>query len=1254
MIQAKFRQRPHARDDAQWLLTELSGELKKFRERGRRLRRPEYYILATNVVLTPTHESGGKDRVMKCLADACADLGIRDTDVWDYDKLCRLLDNNADVRTRYSTFITPGDVLAEALRGTSAPPDFHETITAFLQRELRADQYVKLEQAGYANEEQTRLAQVFVDVPAHPRPESFDDVDDAEEDDDFEDADREDIEPGVVDTLLQGAAQKLDRASVTERAAALGRGPECPEPGRYVLVGGPGQGKTTLGQYVCQLHRAAILRDVPQRQMSAESTQALSEFLSQTERDGFMLPTVRRFPVRIVLSQFADALASRSATSLLSYLALRLRNAARTAVTEEHLRVWLTRYPWLLVLDGLDEVPPSSNRQDVIDRITDFWSDAAVLQADVFVLATTRPQGYGHEFVPSLYRHLYLAPLSQATALRYACRLVQVRHAADEDRQQKILTRLEVASAEPATARLMRSPLQVTIMALLVDRFGEPPRQRWNLFQKYYDVMYERELERQLPSSRVLRDHRTHIDTIHRRVALRLQLEGERAGGAEAVMDRKSFSALVLGRLNEVGFSGPPADVIAKQIIDAAMQRLVFLVAPTEGHVGFEIRSLQEFMAAAALTTGSDQQLRDRLAHIALASHWRNVLLFAAGRIVVDREYLVDDLLATCVRLNESSSSDRAVLSGSRLALDVLDEGLSSEHPTHAAAFARLSLRVLDTPEDGDIERLTGCYEVSLRPVFEQELSMRILQRALDIQRPAWGLVVALAELGHDWALELFRNRISGGATLWGALDDCPLTMRDARLLTAMWELSLRYDAPPTDWPIFFKRMAFDAATAVPPVFVSAVRAQGNPVRPEDSVRFAAGALGRGRVRFRSLQDTASRVGSVDIGTLPETQNWRCVATAVLFASSPDSRKLGSLLRATAKCTSQRTLRALRDRVVPWPAAACLSDTEPRQLIALAEAAERGDLGDTHEWVRAEARWRTHGVTLQELENFATSGGLPYSRDIYDTGFPFTASKLDWGPRNPSVEFVGRLIALRNTAPGGPRRVLTEWLASCFFSRATAISGTVDEWVGILSECETTGALKQLPWPAAQDEEWVPVLEVLGTRKLVRRLVGTKSGSEVIDRVLSQFWSKPNSDGLLQLAVRVGVPSSDAQLDTALFDPSRFESPTNKLACMCLQMIYGRIRLDEAERFAEQACSLLERAPYMAGPFADVLSRGSPFSRGMFEAIAASVVNSWPVDAAPVFWRNRVADTLLKAVRQRTSQLENPDVWRRLGLPSVV
>ena len=60
--------------------------------------------------------------------------------------------------------------------------------------------------------------------------------------------------------------------------------------------------------------------------------------------------------------------------------------------------------------------------------------------------------------------------------------------------------------------------------------------------------------------------------------------------------------------------------MLKDRIIDAAANRLVFLVGLEAGQVGFEIRSLQEYMAAEAIMTGKQDNIQERLRRFASAS----------------------------------------------------------------------------------------------------------------------------------------------------------------------------------------------------------------------------------------------------------------------------------------------------------------------------------------------------------------------------------------------------------------------------------------------------------------------------------------------------------------------------------------------------------------------------------------------------------------------------------------------------------
>jgi len=82
VIQAKFHQRPNGRaSDADWALRQLQEELKKYASAKDNRREPEYYIFATNVILTPVQERGSKDRAIRQLDDFKSQSSLKDYDI---------------------------------------------------------------------------------------------------------------------------------------------------------------------------------------------------------------------------------------------------------------------------------------------------------------------------------------------------------------------------------------------------------------------------------------------------------------------------------------------------------------------------------------------------------------------------------------------------------------------------------------------------------------------------------------------------------------------------------------------------------------------------------------------------------------------------------------------------------------------------------------------------------------------------------------------------------------------------------------------------------------------------------------------------------------------------------------------------------------------------------------------------------------------------------------------------------------------
>jgi hypothetical protein len=203
---------------------------------------------------------------------------------------------------------------------------------------------------------------------------------------------------------------------------------------------------------------------------------------------GLPRPANRRWPIRIDLAGVATHIAGHTEESLLRYLADRISARSPCDIKPMQLDRWLTRYPWLLILDGLDEVASAAVREQVVRTVSDFLVDAASRAADVVVVATTRPQGYADEFDPSDFARLELAELSTHQALRYADRLALERHPDNLDMRTHIRKRLEEASETAMIARLMRTPLQVTIMSRLLEGRQRVPQERYALFNAYFNT----------------------------------------------------------------------------------------------------------------------------------------------------------------------------------------------------------------------------------------------------------------------------------------------------------------------------------------------------------------------------------------------------------------------------------------------------------------------------------------------------------------------------------------------------------------------------------------------------------------------------------------------------------------------------------------------------------------------------------------------------------------------------------------------
>lgn len=715
VIQAKFKSRITTTGvDQSWFFSEATKELNAWVGRGRKTRRvppPEYLVFATNVVLTPANQNGGADRFER-LMTTYRDLtdqreprkkiglpSLKGWAAWHPDQLAALLNNYPAVRHRFADLIMPGDVLSRLFDHVAEQDErISQTLVTHLVRTLKADLTVELSESGDQSSQQLRLEQVAIDLPAQ-----FGQTGSASEQD------------MVLHRVISAADQVRDpQFGLTSNA-------------QIIILGGPGTGKTTLSRTLCQIYRAALLQgqNPVLTQQDAETAERVRVTFTA---HGLPTPRLHRFPVRVVLSEFADALSADRTLTLLQFITNLINRRQSDRLSMSDVKRLFAQWPVLIVLDGLDEVAAANDRLLTAELIDDFRAELAAQRVDALIVCTSRPTGYIFDG-SSGFELAQLSRLARSEALDYASRLLQNRFPDDEDRQDKVMTRVRRAVDEPETARLMTTPLQVTIVALLLEQRTRAPHSRFALFNAYYETIYARERNKHPTADLLFERYQLQLDRIHQQCALTIHVQAEQSGDAESILAKELLSDITTRVIGEDGYTGDEALRMTAEIDELATTRLVLIVPRGEG-VAFEVRTLTEFFAAKCLMQSSDPS--DILEALIPSAHWRHTWLLAAGLVFHERLYLRDMVLNRLNSIDQQTAVNRLVQPGALAAVNALLDGFAANTPRWQQDFVRSALRLIDGPSGKHIEDLSDALvnlmpdDAALSEVVWDELDRRL------------------------------------------------------------------------------------------------------------------------------------------------------------------------------------------------------------------------------------------------------------------------------------------------------------------------------------------------------------------------------------------------------------------------------------------------------------------------------------------------------------------------------------------------
>ena len=624
VFQVKFLQDPK---QAGRLLEAIKKEIPKIKKLANAGVK-KYYLL-TNVRGTGKSGSGSIDTVSNLLDS----LPISAQCWWRNDICCRLHDA-WNIKLSFPEILRNIDLIRLMVQGTDAKGRGRResALRAFLEDQYERDKELRFKQIELRSE----ILDLFIDVPvelpayanrAYAKEDRLAGANDTVADvltrvvAELPDQDVEDLEPFADGRLVLGP--RLGAASFLLHP--LAQDSELP----FVIEGAPGQGKSTIAQYVCQIHRHKLLGrsdgridsmhdKAPVRLPFRIECRDLDAWISDDWPFAEGEEVARKYPIRSVESYLAAQIAIYSGGA---------------SFDVDDLIAIYGLMPVLIFHDGLDEVADIKHRRRVVDEIIRSTNRISGNAQSLQTIVTSRPVVFANspELPEKTFPHLALAPIGTAAIKEYARRwLKALKLSPREERDVHIVLNLKLDQIH--IRELARNAMQLSILLSLIRSHGSSlPEMRTALYDSYVEKAFNREAEKSI----VVRDNRDLFINIHRHVAWTLH-SGAETNGTRGRIQENNLRELVQTYLIKMGYE----DLSVDELFSGMVERIVALVSRVEGTFEFEVQPLREYFAAKYLYvtapysppgTKMGGTKPDRFDAMACNFYWQNVTRFYAG-----------------------------------------------------------------------------------------------------------------------------------------------------------------------------------------------------------------------------------------------------------------------------------------------------------------------------------------------------------------------------------------------------------------------------------------------------------------------------------------------------------------------------------------------------------------------------------------------------------------------------------------------
>jgi hypothetical protein len=417
-----------------------------------------------------------------------------------------------------------------------------------------------------------------------------------------------------------------------------------------VLLGDPGSGKTTLLRWIA-LKLAQALLAIPPRRVESLACQVDPSVSRSDSRKVDLGPA--RLPILVRVSEYSEALLRARRQGELLPLAAFLGSHTWLGEAFEGggerlkllIKAFLEQGRAVVLLDGMDELTASSQRDDVVHAIESFITKAGQAgQATGApfetggnqVLITSRIAGYHASPIIGPVAHMTVQPMERR-AVEHFCDAwcLAVNHQDLPENEDLAVQKAKAEAAglkaeifnpqSPQVWELAANPLMITILALIYRKTkGRLPRQRSELYHTALEILIENWRFADI----------TTEEFIYVLSPLAAKIHSEHATGLIRENVMREVITAELARYRGESADDPPPQFVreVKSFLRRVREDVGLLAERSPNLFGFLHLTFQEYLAALYL-------VRDRgtagqaIVDVLDDPRWREPILLALGHV---------------------------------------------------------------------------------------------------------------------------------------------------------------------------------------------------------------------------------------------------------------------------------------------------------------------------------------------------------------------------------------------------------------------------------------------------------------------------------------------------------------------------------------------------------------------------------------------------------------------------------------------